>query len=142
MRAEGAWRLESAVHPAGDELELDALAAIGALVAVGEESAVVLAGALEELRALGAGEAPFKIEKEEVVTNHASEEKGSQSVQGGALLQQTEALFVPGEDVEVGAAWRVCGCWVSRRRICTQFHLRTPIRSAASMARWTAETSS
>ncbi len=26
-----------------------------------------------------------------------------------ALLQQTEALFVPGEDVEVGAAWRVCG---------------------------------
>ncbi|XDO63720.1 hypothetical protein HEP84_55020 [Streptomyces sp. RLB1-33] len=43
------------------------------------------------------------------MTNHASEEKGSQSVQGGALLQQTEALFVPGEDVEVGAAWRVCG---------------------------------
>ncbi|MFG2261192.1 MULTISPECIES: hypothetical protein [Streptomyces] len=72
-------------------------------VAVGEEPPVVLAGAFEELRALGTGETSLEIEKEEVVTNHTSEEKGSHNVQGVALLEQVEALFVPAEDVEVGA---------------------------------------
>lgn len=101
--------LEGAVPPARDQLEPDTLAAVGALVAVREEPTIVLASTFEELRAFGTGEASVKMEKEEVVADHAGEEEGSHDVQGAALHQRGEGLLISGKDVKVGAARRACG---------------------------------